>query len=111
MSKIASIVSLLTLVVSANAYAGSAGAGTLSNLHFMGNGVVILYTSGARTGVPACATTQPNRFAIDGTTAAGKVHLAGVLAAHAAGKTVYIFGTGNCSNFPDTESVNYFAVE
>jgi len=111
MSKIASIVLLFILVVSANAHAGSAGPGTLSNVHFMGTGIVITYTSGSRTNVPACATGQPSRFAIDATTATGKVHLSGILAAHAAGKTVRIFGTGNCSVFGDTESVSYFIVE
>lgn len=102
---------LLFLLLAVNARAGSADSGALSNLHFMNNGVVIVYTSGVRTGVPTCATTQPSRFAIDASTAAGKAQLSGLLAAYVAEKTVRIFGTGSCAAYPDTETINYFVVD
>ena len=88
--------------------AGSAASGILSFLHFMPSGIVIAYTSGARSDVPSCASSQPGRFALDSTTPAGKVQLAGLLSAYAATKQVVIVGTGACAAWPDTESVSYF---
>ena len=88
--------------------AGSASQGTLNTVHFMGNGVVLALTTGTRTGVPACANTQPTRFALDASTPAGKAQLAGLLTAYSSGKQVVIIGTGTCSSWGDTESIDYF---
>jgi hypothetical protein len=95
------------LVGSANA--SVAGQGALANPHFMADGVILVYTNGNRTGsIPACGQGQPQRFALNSTTAAGKSQLAGLLAAHAAGKEVIIVGTGDCSVYSDSETINYF---
>lgn len=103
------IISLLAaLMISAATQAGSATSGTLSTVHFMSGGNVILYTSGSRSDVPSCASTQPNRFAVNGTTEGGKVQLSGLLTAYAAGKSVVIYGTGTCSVQGDTETISYF---
>lgn len=99
---------LLLALFSANALAGNAGAGTLNTVHFMGNGVVIVYTNGARSGVPSCASNNPSRFALDGTSAGGKVQLAGPLSAYATGKRVTIIGADNCSVYGDSETISYF---
>ena len=103
------VVSLISLVFSGAVSASSANNGVLSLMHFMSNGVVLVYTSGTRsTDLPACASSEPTRFAVDGTTAGGKVQVAGLLAAYATGKTVAIFGTGDCGVYGDTESISYF---
>ena len=101
----------LFLVATAKAYT-IAWQGTLSDPHFMGNGAVLVYTSGSRTGtIPACGVTQPQRFALDSTTPAGKAQLAGILTAFAAGKPVVIVGTGTCSVFFDSETIEYFHID
>jgi hypothetical protein len=73
----------------------------------MGNGVVIVYyDGGSRTGAPACATVN-ERFAVDGTTAGGKIQVAGLLTAYTGGKTVHLWGNGTCTAYGDTETINY----
>jgi hypothetical protein len=89
--------------------AGSAAPGMLSDVYLMSSGVAMVITNGARSGAPACATVY-NRFAVDATTAAGKAQLAGLLAAFTSGKPVEILGTGACTAWPDTESINYVHV-
>lgn len=89
-----------------NSHAGTADNGTLYQVHFMNNGVVIAYITGTRTGAPTCATIT-NRFAVDATTPAGKVLLAGLLASHATKTPVRIVGTGTCTAWGDTETINY----
>ncbi len=91
------------------ALAGSAAPAALTDVFLMSNGVAMVVTPGARTGAPACAIVY-NRFAVDATTAAGKAQLAGLLTAHASGKAVEIIGTGVCSAWSDTESINYVHV-
>ena len=103
-------IGFLALIFYANSYAGSASSGILSTVHFMSNGVVIAYTSGARTDVPSCASNQPSRFTINGTSVGGKVQLSGLLSAYVAGKQVVIIGTGDCSVYGDTETISYFYI-
>ncbi len=97
------------LLVPIVAYAGEAGQGAISTPNFISNGVVIFYTSGTRTNVPACATLA-NRFAINGATAAGRIQVAGLLSAYTQGKQVAVIGTGSCPDWGETESVSYFYV-
>jgi hypothetical protein len=98
---------LATMALYASAsIAGSADLGTLNTVHFMSNGVVIAYTTGARSDVPACAVSQ-SRFSLDATSAAGRAQLAGLLTAYAAGKQVAIVGTGSCAPSGE-ETIAYF---
>lgn len=89
------------------ANAGSTGQVRAKNIHFMPNGVVLFWFDGTHQSPPACATIR-NRFAINGSTAAGKVQVAGLLSAYSMGRSVVIVGKGNCDAWGDTESVNYF---
>lgn len=79
------------------AHASLAAQGTLYDPHFMDDGVVLVYTTGNRPNVPACAASQPARFAIDASTPQRKAQLAGLLAAFAMKQRVVIVGTGGCS--------------
>jgi hypothetical protein len=99
---------VLVLGISTRALAGGAWSGALSYVHFFQNGVVLVVTSGTRVGLPACATTQPNRFAIDVNTAGGRAQAAGLMMAYTAGKNVVIQGTGACNVYSDSESIDYF---
>ena len=107
--KKSALVFVMAVSVVCGAQAGTAAAGTPSNPYFMGNGTLLIPTDGARSGALVCAT-KSGRFAIDGSTAAGKVQVAGMLTAIAMGRRVTILGTGACSVWPDTETVNYFQV-
>ena len=89
------------------ACAGTAGPVRLKNVHFMSNGVVIAQVEGPRSNPPQCAI-ETGRFALNGTTAGGKVQAAGLLAAYTAGKQVTIYGTSSCTAWGDTETVDFF---
>lgn len=103
------IVVVTAFCIAARAHASVAWQGTLSDVHFMATGVVLVYTSGSRADIPACAAGQPTRFALDATTAAGKTQAAGLMMAYAAGKPVIIVGTGSCA-YNASESIDYFYV-
>jgi len=68
--------------------------------------VVYFNQNGTRTGQPACATQ--NRWSINTTTAKGQAMLSVLLTAYASGKPISIQGTGDCRDWPDTESIDYF---
>jgi hypothetical protein len=92
------------------AQASVAWHGVLSSPHFMGNGVVLVYTAGSRSNIPACGISQPARFAVDSTTPSGRSQLAGLLTAFASGKQVVIVGNDTCSVYSDSETINYFYI-
>jgi hypothetical protein len=96
------------MLTSVSAFGGDAQPGTLSTVHFMSSGVVMVYTSGSRSNVPACAASFPSRFVVDGSTAGGKVQVSGLLTAYAAGKSVRIIGTGTCSVAGNSETIDFF---
>jgi len=89
--------------------AGTFGVGNIGSPYIMWNGVLLVPTDGARSNAPACAT-ESARFAIDGSTAAGKVRAAALLTALTAGKRVVVWGTGACSVWGDTETVDFFQI-
>jgi hypothetical protein len=102
---------VIALGMAANASASSIGPALPSFLTYRSDGVAFVYLSGTRTGtIPACASPSGNyhRFAINSTTPAGKSQLAGLIAAHAAGETIWLTGTGDCGVLGDTESVSEF---
>lgn len=76
----------------------------------MRNGVVIFTVVGTRTTpLPTCATS--GGWAINASTVAGQAQLAVLLSAHAQHKKIIVIGMGNCADWPDTESVNYFRID
>jgi len=104
------LIATLTVMLAAIgsvAFAGSAGPTTISTVHFMDSGVVLFYIDANHNDAPACASYGP-RFAINGTTAGGKVQLSGLLASYAMGKKIFIYGTGDCVAYSGTETVSYF---
>lgn len=98
---------LSMLAIASIANAGQAGPVKFKNVHFMPNGVVIAYVEGARSNAPACAT-ESIRFAVNGTTPGGKLQVAGLLTAYTSGKAVAIYGTGTCTAWGDTETIDFF---
>lgn len=106
-TRLSGLAALLVTLLVTPAFGGSAGPGTLSGVHFLTGGIVIVHTSGTRTDIPSCS--WPTRFAFDSTTAGGKSQLAGLMMAYAAGRQVVIYGTGACSVYGDSETISYFA--
>ncbi len=89
--------------------AGVAGAGNIVGPYFMQTDALLVSTDAPQSGAPACATVA-SRWAIDGTTPAGKIQVAAVLAAFAMGKKIAVWGAGTCSVWGDTETVNFLQV-
>lgn len=101
---------LSLLVASAVAAPGQASiseTGKIYNIHVLGNGVVLFRHAGTRGTVPTCGQTEAVRWAFDGSTPQGQARLALLLTAYGAGKSVKVFGLGNCNVWGDTESVDY----
>jgi hypothetical protein len=102
---------LLTLSsVTQNAFASVGYAGNISNIHAMKNGKVLFTHSGARSGQPACATTQLTRWAFDANTPAGQAQLSVLMTAYVTGKTITVSGSNACTDWGDSESVDYFYI-
>ena len=64
--------------------------------------------TGARAQRPACAIH--NRWVIDATTDQGRAMMALMMTAKAQGKTITVYGTGDCRDWADTESIMHFMV-
>lgn len=102
---------LASLLIASPASAGQAQAGKIFSLFSTEFGVVMFHSNGARSSIPSCVGAgMESRFAIDVKNDAGKSMYALLLTAVAQGKQVWINGTGNCSIWGDTESVNYVYV-
>lgn len=82
------------------------GNGRLSQVHVMRGGVVLFTSDGSRSQTPTCHT-MPNRWAFDATTPAGQAMLSVILTAYSSGKRVDVHGTGLCSAWLDTETVEF----
>ena len=73
------------------------------------SGRMFFTTDGQRSNLPSCATAS-NRWVIDTTTPAGQAVVAGMLTAYAQHRTLTLVGTGDCSEWGDTETVVFFNV-
>jgi len=92
--------------------ASDASVGYISEISIMNSGIIMFNSSGTRTATPSCHTGgHPLRWAFNGTTAAGQAKLAALLSAKGMGKPIKIYGTGACSDWSDTETVNYFIID
>lgn len=69
------------------------------NLHYF-------YMSGVASDRAGCASGQSYWMIKDENTVAGKSHFSLILAAYAAGKTVKVTGTVNCTRWGDGEDVD-----
>lgn len=103
---------LMAFVFSVAAHAqGSTVTGVPHHPIFMPTGVVLVYVEGSRPNLPACGSVENRRFAINVKTDAGKAQLAGLLSAYNMKQQVVFVGTGDCSDWGDTESLSYFQIQ
>ena len=93
----------LSLLAPFAANAAGSITGTVASIYALPMSMVVM--NGTPTGTPSCASTNPNRWAMDPTTANGQGQIALIRFAAALGKTVAIIGTGTCSLWTDTETV------
>lgn len=82
------------------------------SLLFSNLSTVSVNGNGTRANVPTCASTNPDRWAIDISTDAGKAMAAVIMSAFYAGKTLHIGGTGGCNvpSLPAFEQVSYVQI-
>lgn len=101
------------LSLASAAHASNASAGKISDILSFGSGGVVFFNhDGVRSTLPACSgAVLPTRWAIDASTLAGQGRLAILLSAYGLGKKIEIVGSGTCSLWSDTETVNYFVVK
>jgi len=105
------ILTMLALSYTSMAVASNDNSGALFPKYVtsQNDGIAYVYFSGTRSGtVPACATDNAGpvfRLAFDSTTAGGKSMLAILMAAHAAGESVWFNGTGDCTVISTVESL------
>lgn len=99
---------ILGSTLAGSACAGwSAGPVKVKNINFMTQGYVIFFIEGERGPTPTCAVERM-RFALNVSSPGGRAQLAGLLTAYSVGKPINVYGTGTCSYWGDTESVDFF---
>ncbi|WP_342315807.1 hypothetical protein [Lysobacter sp. FW306-1B-D06B] len=104
----AGLLSMLVLASSLPAYAAGSSQGSINQVLFMPIGAVLVVP--AQIATPAACNTA-RRFAINTNDASGKAQLAGLLSAQASGKSVTIYGTGECNIWGDSESVQILVLQ
>ena len=100
---------LLALVVVVSslpaAYAGHADGQIVAIRSRSSDGLVWINVTGPRVNKPACALYDYMMIR-DENSETGKKQFAMLLQAHATGKRVVVYGTGNCSRWGDGESID-----
>lgn len=100
----------MLLALAPSVFAGTS-VGTV-NSYLVSRYGKLFFKAGTTQSPPACSTGGD--FAVDlvgPDGAAGKAILAVIMAAHAGGKTVHVYGKGNCDVWGDRETVEYVVVE
>lgn len=101
---------LALCAIASPAAASDAGAGYITNVMPMRNGVVIFQHSGARTGTTPACHGPGYGWTLNASTVAGQAQLSALLSAYALHKPIVIIGIGACADWPDTEAMNYFRI-
>ncbi len=102
---------LLTGVWLASTAPVSAGSSGLGKITFLtaNRTVFFLYTNGARSSPPACATVT-DRWVIDPSTPGAQTMISTILSAQAQGRPLAVYGLGSCTIWTDTETLEHVDV-
>jgi hypothetical protein len=112
MKKFAALLCGLMAVVAVPAHASDDSYGYASTPLGMTGGAVLFNSDGSRGTVPSCQGPGLGaRWAINASTLVGQSQLSVFMTAYSLHKRVFIHGTGTCSIWGDTETVDYLAVE
>jgi hypothetical protein len=99
------ICAAIGLSLGAPASASQATSGTIYGIS-VENGKLFFYTTGTRTTPPAC-NAVPARWVFDASTANGQAMMSALMTFYALQQPVQVMGTGTCTAWPDTETVQY----
>ncbi|MGR4866924.1 hypothetical protein [Caulobacter sp. LARHSG274] len=94
------------------AHASDAQLGHITHIFAMSNGAVLFFTDGSRGPRPACSGPGLDaRWAINASTLVGQSQLSAFMTAYTLKKRISIHGTGTCSIWGDTETVDYLEID
>lgn len=94
-------------LISTTAFGGQVVGTTIVSTLTVSSNLLLVVVANNSTSTPSCASGAPNVFAIG---ANDKFLVASVLLAQSTGKTVDLYGSGNCNVWSTAESLIYFAV-
>jgi hypothetical protein len=100
----------LSILASFAAHAAGTVTGVVTGTTGGVSGEVYIQSGGTASGTPSCATSNPGRFGIDGTSAGGAAMLREINMAIALGKTIVLTGTGACTLTGNVENLSYFSI-
>jgi len=101
-------IALAMFVFQAPCLASNSSPGNIVGITSERTGALLFNQTGSRTSRPSCSTVD--RWAIDTSTLAGQSMAGVLLTAFSQNKTIFVYGTGNCSAWADTETVEYFTI-
>jgi hypothetical protein len=107
MRKIFSVVQILLLGLSAQAYAGSQTGQVTQIVKRASDGLIYINMTGQASGRPQCAAAQFYWMIKDENSVTGKQQLAMLMMARATGQTVSVVGSNTCLRWGDGEDVDY----
>ena len=101
---------VLALMAATSALASTTTAAIESiRLNGAGN-LVFVYPAGGVQGAPSCHTSKGGFYSFSMTRPMAKEYLAALLAAHARGTPVTLYGSGGCSDDPTSETLDSLSV-
>ncbi len=100
------IVLFCMMLISSNVAAGWQDGQITQIIVRQSDGLHYFFMTGTATNRPTCAAEQKYWMIKDENSVAGKSQLSMLLTAYAAGKTIHVSGTGECSRWVDGEDVN-----
>ena len=89
-------------------FAGESQPGLVGTIVENNSSRAFFTSSGARISRPSCATYD--RWVMDTSQSAGQAMLTMLLTAYSLGKQVYVYGTGACGQWGDSESIDYIRI-
>lgn len=99
-----------TALLAAPAQAGTTTT-TLQSIRLQGSSnLVYVYPSGGVQNAPSCHTTKGSYYSFSITRPMAKEYLAALLAAHARGTPVTLYGSGSCVDDPTSETLDALSV-
>jgi len=89
----------------------TAGYGYIYGLYGTSNGAVLFSVKldgSTRSGIPSCGSANTDRWALDASTVPGQAAVQVLMTAYQQHRPVFVNGTGTCTIWGDTETVNFF---
>ena len=111
-------IAALTIASTSAIASNSTAPVQISSINYASTGIVTVFvsitpgTNAPITGIPSCVSPHnignTYDYVFDSTTAAGKSLLAGLVAYHTAGTSIWVTGTGDCGVSSGNETLQAF---